>query len=75
MCDNCERKDRVIDSLKESVLKQARLETIRELYKDTKIKQKEKIIESMVNSNLDIEFIRDHTNAIKQAQGIHGHYS
>jgi hypothetical protein len=61
-----------------SKLKQARLDTITALYKDIKYptaEQKQAVIDSLVNSNLEIDFIVNLADNIKAAQGIHhGHY-
>lgn len=60
-----------------SKLKQARLDTIKALYKDIKYptaEQKQVVIDSLVNSNLEIDFIVNLADNIKTVQGLHGHY-
>jgi hypothetical protein len=78
LCEDCERKDRVILGLKESVVKHARLEQITNLLIDVRypsIKHKQKVIENLAKSGVDIELIRDIANDLNRMQGLdHKHY-
>ena len=74
MCSDCERKDRVIDGLKESVVKQARLEQITNIFDGIRYstnEHKKNVIDSLTNSNADIELVRSIANDLKRTQGLH----
>lgn len=70
MCTDCERKDRVIEGLKQSVIKQARLEQITALYQGIRIspEQLKERAESFANSNLPITDITMLLQGVKDAQ-------
>lgn len=81
MCSECERKDRVIDRLKDSVLsktKQARLETVKAIFANVRYptaEHKQKVIQSLANSEVELDLIRGIANDVKRTTGIHTHYS
>ena len=80
MCKDCQRKDKIIDSLKNSVkdnYKQARLQTVEAIFADVRyptVERKQKVIRSLVESGAELDIIRSIANDVKRTTGIHGHY-
>lgn len=78
MCSDCERKDRVIEGLKDVVADKTKEGQIKTLFEDIRyptIEHKQRVIDSLVRSGVDIELIREITNDLKRTQGLdHKHY-
>lgn len=59
--------------------KEARLETVKALFEDIRyptVEHKQRVIDSLVKSGVDIELIQNITNDLKRTQGLdHKHYS
>jgi hypothetical protein len=60
-----------------SKTKQARLEQITDLLIDIRYpstEHKQKVIQDLAKSGVDIELVRSIANDLKRNQGVHGHY-
>jgi hypothetical protein len=82
MCSDCQRKDKIIDSLKSSVkdgYKQGRLETVEAIFADVQYPSayhKQQVIQDLVDSGAELDLIRSIGNDLKRTQGLHHkHYS
>jgi hypothetical protein len=61
-----------------SKTKQARLETVKEIFTDVRYptaEHKQNVIQSLANSEVELDLIRSIANDMKRTTGIHGHYS